>query len=183
MNADHRILVDGGLFSIIIQRLTLQLIEDYGRFENTALIGIQPRGAKLLDRIASRIEEELDSDLSYGKLDISFYRDDYRRGENILQTYSTDINFTIEGKTVVLIDDVLYTGRSVNAALSALNHYGRASKVALLTLVNRRFDRQLPIMPNYVGLEVDALDHSYVKVNWKETEGSDGVVLKRDKDD
>ncbi|HKK87299.1 MAG TPA: bifunctional pyr operon transcriptional regulator/uracil phosphoribosyltransferase PyrR [Saprospiraceae bacterium] len=183
MNTDHRILVDGGLFNIIIHRLTLQLIEDYGSFDNTALVGIQPRGAKLLDRIANSLEKKLGRNLSYGKLDISFYRDDFRRGENFMQTYTTDINFTIEGKTVVLVDDVLYTGRSVNAALSALNHYGRASKVALLTLVNRRFDRQLPIMPNYVGLEVDALDQSYVKVNWKETDGSDGVVLKRDKDD
>ena len=183
MTADHRVLVDGGLFNIIIQRLTLQLIEDYGRFENTALIGIQPRGAKLLDRIAANLQQELSSELSIGKLDISFYRDDYRRGDNMLETYSTDINFTIEDKTVVLVDDVLYTGRSVNAALSALNHYGRASKVALLTLVNRRFDRQLPIMPNYVGLEVDALDQSYVKVNWKENDGGDGVLLKRDKDD
>lgn len=182
MEGEYKILVDSGLFEIIIQRLTLQLIEDYRDFDNTVLIGIQPRGVPLLDRIVNSIENEIQFRPVNGRLDISFYRDDYRRGEDLLSTYPTDINFTIEGKKVILVDDVLYTGRSVNAALAALNHYGRAFKTTMLTLVNRRFDRQLPVKADYIGLEIDALDQSYVKVRWDQIDGQDEILLKKAKE-
>ncbi len=100
--------------------------------------------------------------MKYGKLDITFYRDDVRNQLHIAN--KTDINFSIEGKEVVLIDDVLYTGRTIRAALDALLDFGRPEKVKLLILVDRRFNRQLPIQPDYVGKSIDTITSQKVKV-------------------
>ncbi|HQU61209.1 MAG TPA: phosphoribosyltransferase family protein, partial [Saprospiraceae bacterium] len=93
----------------------------------------------------------------------------------------TEIDFIVEDKRVVLVDDVLYTGRTVQAALTALNHYGRPLQVELLALVDRRFNRHLPIQSDYIGVTVDALDHAYVRVEWADTDGEDRVMLFADK--
>jgi len=110
-------------------------------------------------------------------LDITFYRDDFRRGEKPLAANSTDIDFVVEDKRVVFIDDVLYTGRSIRAALTAVQSFGRPSEIELLTLIDRRFSRHLPIQPNYRGRQVDAINQEKVKVHWKENEGEDAVYL------
>ncbi|MBQ0739785.1 bifunctional pyr operon transcriptional regulator/uracil phosphoribosyltransferase PyrR, partial [Aquimarina celericrescens] len=115
--------------------------------------------------------------LNYGKLDITFYRDDFRRGDKVLKASETDIDFIVENKHVVLIDDVLFTGRSIRSALTALQSYGRPSKIELLTLIDRRFSRHLPIQPDYNGRKVDAINDEHVKVCWIENDGEDAIYL------
>ena len=115
--------------------------------------------------------------INLGSLDITFYRDDFRRGEKILEANRTKIDFLIENKKVVFVDDVLYTGRSIRAALTAIQSFGRPEEIELLTLIDRRFSRHLPIQPNYRGRQVDAINNEKVKVMWKENDGEDAVYL------
>jgi pyrimidine operon attenuation protein/uracil phosphoribosyltransferase len=154
-----------------------QLLEDWGDFSNACIIGIQPRGTMLSSRIHERLEALTGRKIEYGKLDITFYRDDFRMPSGPLAPHPNEIDFIVANKKVLLIDDVLYTGRSITAALSALQHYGRPSSVELLVLVDRRFNRHLPVQPDYYGITVDALDEAYVKVRWQETHGEDEILL------
>lgn len=179
-----RIILASERFQLTIDRLCHQLIESYDQFENTCLIGIQPRGIILADRIHERLQVILGkSDFEYGKLDITFYRDDFRTRSTPITANETDMDFLIENKKVLLIDDVLYSGRTVQAALTALQHYGRPEKVELVALIDRRFNRHLPIRSDYLGLTVDALDEAYVKVEWRHIDGEDRVLLFANKDD
>lgn len=148
---------------ITIKRLANQILENHLELENTVLIGLQPRGIYVSDRIVAEIKQEIAVEkIRYGKLDITFYRDDVRSSLHIAN--KTDINFSIEGSKVVLIDDVLYTGRTIRAALDALLDFGRPAKVELCILVDRRFNRQLPIQPDYVGKYIDTITSQKVKV-------------------
>ena len=110
-------------------------------------------------------------------MDITFYRDDFRRGDKIREANKTKIDFLVENKKVVFIDDVLYTGRSIRAALTAIQSFGRPEEIELLTLIDRRFSRHLPIQPNYRGRQVDAINGEKVKVMWKENDGEDTIYL------
>ncbi len=178
MSGKGRIILDSDRFALTIDRLCFQLVEEFDDFTDTCLVGIQPKGTLLLDRICRRLADYLGIDhIASGKLDITFYRDDFRRRERPLEASVTEMDFLVEDKNVILIDDVLYTGRTVQAALTALNHYGRPRVVELLSLVDRRFNRQLPIFSTFTGIRVDALDEAYVKVEWKETSGTDKVLL------
>jgi pyrimidine operon attenuation protein / uracil phosphoribosyltransferase len=162
--------------AIIIQRLGHQLLENHQDLENTVLIGVQPRGVFLSDQIVRELKKLLPpGSIKYGKLDITFYRDDIRKEIHLAN--QTDIPFSIEGKKVVLIDDVLYTGRTIRAALDALQDFGRPDKVELCVLIDRRFSRQLPIQPDYTGRSIDSLVTEKVKVYWKERDGKEEVVL------
>jgi pyrimidine operon attenuation protein/uracil phosphoribosyltransferase len=162
--------------SLTVQRLANQLIETHASFDNTVIIGLQPRGIYLSDRIVTMIKEELsDVTIQYGKLDITFYRDDVRKELHV--PTKTDIPFSIEGKKVVLIDDVLYTGRTIRAAMDALMDYGRPDKVELAVLIDRRFSRQLPIQAQYVGRSIDSIISQKVKVKWQEKDGQDEIIL------
>lgn len=163
----------------MVDRLCLQLIEQYGLLSELCLVGIQERGVLLADRLMKRLKilHSPDDLPKYGKLDITFYRDDYRHREKPLKASRTEMNFLVERSTVVLVDDVLYTGRTIHAALTALNDFGRPSRVDLLTLVDRRFNRELPISANYIGMVVDALDQAYVKVEWEDVNGQDRILL------
>ena len=158
--------------NITIHRLCHQLIENHDHFSNTVIIGLQPRGVYL----ASRIVECLKSidlrhkGIEYGQLDITFYRDDFRRGTELLQASETNIETSLENKKVVLIDDVLFTGRTVRAALDALHDFGRPQSVELLVLIDRRLSRHVPIQPDYVGHKVDAVAQEKVSVEWGENE-------------
>ncbi len=161
---------------ITIQRLTHQLLENHLDLENTVLIGIQPRGIYFSDRVVQQLKTQVDpAAILYGKLDITFYRDDVRTGLHELN--KTDIPFSIENKQVVLIDDVLWTGRTIRAALDALLDFGRPSKVELCVLIDRRFSRQLPIQADYTGKSIDSIITQKVKVYWKEKDGKDEVTL------
>ncbi|GIV35153.1 MAG: bifunctional pyrimidine operon regulatory protein/uracil phosphoribosyltransferase [Chitinophagales bacterium] len=178
-----RVILDSKKFALTIDRLCYQLIENHKDFSDTALIGIQPRGIHLSRRINSRLKEiSRNHPLYYGVLDITFYRDDFRRSEKVHTANDTIIDFSIEGRKVVLIDDVLYTARTVRAAFDALLDFGRPSIVELLVLIDRRLSRHMPIQANYVGKTIDAIESEYVKVDWKETDGQDRVWIMQKKD-
>lgn len=160
--------------NLTIKRLANQVLENHVQLHNTVIIGIQPRGIRLSDRIVAEVGNEINNkEIQYGKLDITFYRDDIRK--EIHFPNQTDISFSIEGKNVVLVDDVLYTGRTIRAALDALMDFGRPEKVELLVLIDRRYSRQLPIQPDYTGKTIDSIVSQKVRVLWEE--GGDSVVL------
>jgi pyrimidine operon attenuation protein/uracil phosphoribosyltransferase len=155
--------------SITIRRLAHQILENHPALENTVLIGLQPRGVFLSDRIVEEIRKQVPAEkLQYGRLDITFYRDDIRKELHIAN--QTEIPFTIEDRNVVLIDDVLYTGRSIRAALDALLDFGRPEKVELCILIDRRFSRHFPIQPDYVGKSIDSLTSQKIRVEWEQKE-------------
>ena len=169
-------LLNGQQIQLTVKRLANQILENHVELDRTVLIGIQPRGVYLSDRIAQEIKKEAGSTtIHYGKLDITFYRDDIRKELHVAN--KTDILFSIEGKRVVLIDDVLYTGRTIRAALDALMDFGRPQKVELMVLIDRRYSRELPIQPDYVGKSIDSIVTQKVKVLWKEKDEKDEVLL------
>jgi pyrimidine operon attenuation protein/uracil phosphoribosyltransferase len=139
---------------------------------------LQPRGIYLANRLSKILEEDYKvKNIKWGHLDITFFRDDFRRGEKPLEANTTKINFLVEDKNIVFIDDVLYTGRSIRAALTAIQSFGRPNEIELLTLIDRRFSRHLPIQPDYRGRQVDVINNEKVKVNWKEYDNEDSVYL------
>ena len=173
-----KVLLNSKEIEIILHRLACQLIENHNDFSDSALIGLQPRGSLLAKRLANILESEYGIiDLKLGLLDITFYRDDFRRRDEPLEATNTQIDFLIENKKVVLIDDVLFSGRSVRSALTAIQSYGRPQNVELLVLIDRRFSRHLPIQPNYKGRQVDAINEEKVIVHWQEEQGEDAVYL------
>ncbi|MFQ3214900.1 MAG: pyrimidine operon attenuation protein/uracil phosphoribosyltransferase [Marivirga sp.] len=163
---EKRLILDSKLLAITIYRLVEELIENHGDFHDTVLIGMQPRGIFLADRIHQRLEERLKTKIALGYLDTTFYRDDFRRRENPLEANATKIPFLIEDKKVILIDDVLFTGRTVRAALDAMIAFGRPRLVELLIFVDRKYTRDLPIQPDYVGKRVNTLKSERVLVEW-----------------
>ena len=171
-------LLNANEVKIALHRLACQLIENHNDFSDTVLIGLQPRGIFLADRLKSLLESDYKiENVPLGHLDITFYRDDFRRGDKILEANKTQINFIVENKKVVFVDDVLYTGRSIRSALTAIQSFGRPSEIELLTLIDRRFSRHLPIQPDYRGRQVDAFGEEKVIVNWEDQDGEDAVYL------
>ena len=174
----QKVLLSSKEIHIILHRLACQLLENHLDFADTVLIGLQPRGTFLAERLTKILKKDYKvKEIKLGLLDITFYRDDFRRGEKTLEASSTQLDFLVEGKKVVLIDDVLYTGRSIRAALTAIQSFGRPKEIELLTLIDRRFSRHLPIQPNYRGRQVDAINEEKVKVHWKENDGKDVIYL------
>ncbi|MCO6460438.1 MAG: bifunctional pyr operon transcriptional regulator/uracil phosphoribosyltransferase PyrR [Saprospiraceae bacterium] len=175
---EGRELISFQKFDIAVRRLCHQLIENFQEFNNACIIGLQPRGTILSDLIYNILIKEFGlNSIEYGHLDITFYRDDYRDRTKVLRASETRMDFIVERKKVLLIDDVLYTGRSIHAAMSALQHYGRPSSIELLSFIDRRFNRDFPIQANYTGLIVDALDEAYVKLVWNEANTSSSVFI------
>lgn len=174
----QKILLNAKEVNIILHRLACQLIEKHLDFSNTILIGIQPRGSFLANRLAKILKENYAiSNLKLGLLDITFFRDDFRRSEKPFEANQTQIDFLVEEKNVIFIDDVLYTGRSIRAALTAIQSFGRPKSVELLTLIDRRFSRDLPIQPDYRGRQVDAFNNERVVVKWAENDKEDTVYI------
>lgn len=163
---------------VILRRLACQLVENHNEFGETVLIGLQPRGIPLLERLTKilRVDYGIEH-ISVGRLDTTFYRDDFRRRNTPLQANQTHIDFLVEGKRVVFVDDVLFTGRSIRAALDAILSFGRPSEIELMVLIDRRFSRELPIQPDYVGRQVDSIASERVKVEWTESSGKDRVSI------
>lgn len=161
--------------AIIVKRLAHQIVENRTGLENLAIIGLQPRGIYLSDRIHTEMQSLCKEKIDYGKLDITFYRDDVR--DTLHKANETDIPFSIDGKEVILIDDVLYTGRTTRAALDALLDFGRPAKVELCVLIDRRFTRDFPIQADYVGKAIDSFEAQKVLVRWKENSDKDQVYI------
>ncbi len=174
---EKQVILNKRHFELTLKRLCYQLIETHHDFSDKVLIGLQPRGVNVVARLKAQLESILGKNIQCGNLDITFYRDDFRRREKPLIPSATNIDFVIENKNVVLVDDVLFTGRTIRSGLDALLAFGRPRKVELLTLIDRRFSRDLPIQADYVGQSVDTLSKERVSVEWKEIEGEDKVVL------
>ncbi|MBX2903470.1 MAG: bifunctional pyr operon transcriptional regulator/uracil phosphoribosyltransferase PyrR [Chitinophagales bacterium] len=173
-----RVILASQQFSLTIHRLCHLLIENHKDFSNSVLIGVQPRGVLLSLRIQKELQRITQlRQIEHGKLDITFYRDDFRQKGKPLQASETNIPFSIEGKKVILIDDVLYTGRTIRAALDAMLDFGRPEYVELLVLIDRRLHRDLPIQATYVGKVIDSIVNEKVKVEWEEEAGNDLVWI------
>jgi pyrimidine operon attenuation protein/uracil phosphoribosyltransferase len=169
-------ILSGQQLALTVKRLAHQILENNASLHETVVIGLQPRGIFLSDRIVHELQSLVTGGtIEYGKLDITFYRDDVRKSLHIAN--STDIPFSLENKHVILIDDVLYTGRTIRAALDALLAFGRPSKVSLCVLIDRRFSRELPIQPDFTGKTIDTIISQKVKVCWKERDEVDEVIL------
>ena len=165
-------------FHLIIKRLAHQLVENHGDFSDSVLIGLQDRGVYLADKLGELLQKmQPKAKIHVGHLDITFFRDDFRRSEKPLVANQTLIDFVIENKKVILIDDVLYTGRSVRAAIDALMPFGRPRSIELLVLIDRRLSRHLPIQPNYVGKVIDSIDSERVVVSIDEIDGNDKILI------
>ncbi|MCS6821056.1 MAG: bifunctional pyr operon transcriptional regulator/uracil phosphoribosyltransferase PyrR [Microscillaceae bacterium] len=165
---EKKLLFAEQLLQITINRLCQELIENHQDFAQTAILGLQPRGIYLANRLHKQLENITQNSILKGYLDITFFRDDFRRRDAILKPNATQIDFVIENKNIILIDDVLYTGRSVRAALDAMIAFGRPKKVELLVLIDRKYNRDLPIQPNYVGKQVNTLTSEHVVVELTE---------------
>lgn len=171
-----KILLEKTKFDITIKRLSHQLIEVHNDFKETVIIGLQPRGIYLARRIQKEVSSILKTkNILCGELDITFHRDDFRKRELIPSR--TNINFIVEDKNVVLVDDVLFTGRTIRAGLDALLAFGRPKDIELMVLVDRRFSRNVPIQAKYIGITIDSISTQNVKVEWKETDGKDKITL------
>ena len=177
-----KVLLSEKKVSIILNRLSHQLIERHLDFSNVVLVGLQPRGINLLKQLLILLKKEGVNSIKSGKLDSTFFRDDFRRSREPLNAKTTEMNETVEGKDVVLIDDVLFTGRSIRAALTAIDTYGRPKSIELLVLVDRRFSRHLPIQPDYLGAQIDALQGDKVKVVWSKSPQKSIVYLEKNEE-
>ncbi len=163
---------------IILHRLACQLIENHDDFSKTVLIGLQPRGIFLANRLIQVLRKNYKiPSINIGHLDITFFRDDFRRRDEPLEASKTTIDFIVEDKKVVFIDDVLFSGRSIRAALTAVQAFGRPKSIELLVLIDRRFSRDLPIQPDYTGRQVDVINSEKVKVSWQENGEKDAVYI------
>lgn len=163
-----KLILDSDLLDITLSRLCQQLIENHRDFAETVIIGLQPRGVLLAEIIHQKLEKILKKAIPLGLLDTTFHRDDYRRREIPAKATETRIPFVIEAKKVVLVDDVLFTGRTVRAAMDAMISFGRPAKVELLVLIDRKHTRDLPIAADYVGKIVNTLASQKVLVELEE---------------
>ncbi|MEM7162405.1 MAG: bifunctional pyr operon transcriptional regulator/uracil phosphoribosyltransferase PyrR [Bacteroidota bacterium] len=175
-------LLNSAQFNLTLNRLCQEIIEHYDTGEECVIIGLQPRGIQLGRRIVQHLENiESSLAIKYGEIDVSLYRDDFRRRE-VVTMKESKMDFIIEDKRVILVDDVLYTGRTIRAGLDAILDYGRPKEVQLLVLIDRRFSRQLPIEAKYIGKKVDSIASQKVSVEWKDSEGEDKVMLFTEKE-
>ncbi len=173
-----KIIVGSERMELILLRLCHHLIENHTNIQDLCIIGIQERGVFLAEKLKSHLDKLISNPAyMYGKLDITFYRDDFRRRDVPIKASHTELDFSVEDKNVVLVDDVLYTGRTVHAAMSAIQDFGRPRRIEMLCMVDRRFNRQFPIKADYAGISIDSLDDAYVKVKWKDNDGADEIRL------
>tara|TARA_B100000886_G_scaffold121790_1_gene82030 strand:- start:1284 stop:1826 length:543 start_codon:yes stop_codon:yes gene_type:complete len=173
-----KILLDSKKIDLILNRLVCELIENHKDFNNTVLIGLQPRGTYLIEKILNIFKKKYPNiNIDSGILDFTFFRDDFRRSEKTFKASSTQINFSIENKNVVLIDDVLFTGRSIKAAMSSMDTYGRPNSIELLVLIDRRYKREIPIQANYCGAKIDTFKGDKVNVVWSENSKKNVIYI------
>lgn len=164
MTLRKKLILDSDLLDITISRLCQQLIENHNDFADTVILGMQPRGIFLAEEIHKKLEAGIKKSIPLGYLDATFHRDDFRRREVPVKPSETRVPFAIEGKRVVLVDDVLFTGRTIRAAMDAMIAFGRPAKVELLVMIDRKYNRDLPIAADYVGKVVNTLSSQRVLV-------------------
>ena len=164
MTLRKKLILDSDLLDITINRLCQQIIENHNDFSETVILGMQPRGIFLAEEIHRKLESGIKKTIPLGYLDTTFFRDDFRRREIPIKASETRVPFVIEGKKVVLVDDVLFTGRTIRAALDAMIAFGRPAKVELLVLIDRKYNRDLPIAADYIGKVVNTLPSQRVLV-------------------
>lgn len=174
---ESQVLINEEQFALILDRLAHQLLEHHD-FTDTDLVGLQPRGTRVAQRLAARLSDLLGGvEIHCGALDVTFHRDDLRMREKPIAPQENNMEFLVEGRKVILVDDVLFTGRTIRAGLDALLAYGRPTKVELAVLIDRRFKRELPIEPTYIGQQIDSISDQHVVVEWSEENDSDRVIL------
>ena len=174
--SEHKVVLDGDDMRRTLVRIAHEIVERHDGPESIAVVGIQRRGAILADRLHALLADLLDADVPLGYVDISFYRDDLAKRSETPQVHATRVDFPIDGATVVIVDDVLYTGRTVRAAIDALFDYGRPAKVQLAVLADRGH-RELPIRPDYVGKNLPTSRAERVNVRVQEIDGADEVTI------
>ena len=174
---DSRQILNNKQIDIIIRRLCHQLIENHQDFSNTVIVSLLPRGQQVANKIINKLEEVTGNKISRGELDISFYRDDLRRNTEPIVPHKMNMDVSVDSKQVVIIDDVLYTGRSVRSAIDALMPFGRPKSIELLVLIDRRLSRHLPIQPDYVGKVIDSIDSEKVIVTIDEEDENDNIII------
>lgn len=174
---NSRQILNNKQIDIIITRLCNQLIENHQDFSNTVIISLLPRGQQVANKIISKLEKFTNTKINYGELDISFYRDDLRRNTEPIVPHKMNMDVSVDNKKVVIIDDVLYTGRSVRSAIDALMPFGRPKSIELLVLIDRRLSRHLPIQPDYVGKVIDSIDSEKVIVSINEEDKNDNIII------
>ena len=164
---NKKIILNDNQLDTTLDRLACQLTENHEDFKETILVGLQPRGKSLCKKLVNILRDKYNiNSVNHGFLDITFFRDDFRRNKDILLPNKTHFKLLVENKKVVFIDDVLYTGRTIRAALTAIESFGRPKTIELLILVDRRFSRELPIQPDYKGIQVDVYENQKVNVKW-----------------
>ena len=176
-NKDSMVLLDQDRLSLTLRRLSRQLIESHGSFENTVLLGLQTRGVFLARRIKSLLEKEQSFPIISGDLDPTFFRDDFSRRDKMLFPKESQIPTDLEHRRIVLIDDVIHTGRTVRAAMEAVIAFGRPKDIELLVLIDRVHCRDIPMQPTYTGRTVNTMDTQHVQVLLKENSGDDVILL------
>ena len=176
MKEEYSVLLDKNTISSSIIRLAHEIYERNKELDNLVLIGIQTRGEPLSKRIQKEIFNVSGFEVSLGSLDITFHRDDFRERLLVPQVHGTDISISLDDKVVVLVDDVLFTGRTIRAAIDSLNAFGRAKAIQLAVLVDRGH-REMPIKADYVGKNIPTNDGEHIAVRLEETDKKDAVVI------
>ncbi|RPG57956.1 MAG: bifunctional pyr operon transcriptional regulator/uracil phosphoribosyltransferase PyrR [Flavobacteriales bacterium TMED191] len=176
MSKTKKVILNSRQLNLTVKRLSFEIIENHiTNIDKCVIIGLQPRGVELACEIHNILELNTGKKIKIGHLDTTFFRDDFRRRDGVILPNVTSIDFSIEDLNIVLVDDVLFTGRSVRSALDALITFGRPNSVELLVLIDRRFSRELPIQPQYIGRSVDVIDNEHVVVNLNEVNSN--VIL------
>ena len=161
---NNQLIINDNLMDKILDRLTSQIFELFFFNPNLVILSLQPRGLLLGKALAERLSNKFHSNIVFGKIDPSFYRDDYGQGKKFIIPSGSDFEIDIEGLPVLLIDDVIYTGRTSRAAINSLQDFGRPKWIKILVLVNRHLERQLPIAVDYEGLKIDLRTHQNIRV-------------------
>ncbi|NQU11590.1 bifunctional pyr operon transcriptional regulator/uracil phosphoribosyltransferase PyrR [bacterium] len=176
--SDHAILLDAAALDRALTRMAHEVVEHNGDQEDLAFIGIRTHGGPLARRLADRVAVLLNRPVPTGELDISMHRDDLALRESLPHVGPSQIAFDVTDKTIVLVDDVLFTGRTIRAALDELADFGRPRRIQLAVLVDRGH-RELPIRPDFVGKNVPTSTKERVLVRLVETDGHDEVVIEK----